>query len=84
MGVERTGIYGHAQACGWAVRDGVIGHSTTAGKRWAWQTRSWSHGEREATAVLYQGVINGPVLGGITVDVDDVLAPDFGQWALNR
>lgn len=84
MGVERTGIYGHAHACGWAVRDGVIGHSTTAGHRWAWQTRSWSNGEREPTAVLYQGIINGPVLGGITVDVDDVLAPDFGQWGLNR
>ncbi|OBF85837.1 twin-arginine translocation pathway signal [Mycobacterium sp. 852002-51163_SCH5372311] len=84
MGVERTGIYGHARACGWAVRDGVIGHSTTAGHRWAWQTRSWSNGEREPTAVLYQGIINGPVLGGITVDVDDVLAPDFGQWGLNR
>ena len=84
LGVERTGIYGHAQACGWAVRDGVIGHSTTPGHRWAWQTAAWSHGEREPTAVLYQGIINGPVLGGIKVDVDDVLAPDFGQWDLDR
>src|SRR5271163_781130 len=25
LGVARTGIYGHAQACGWANRDGVIG-----------------------------------------------------------
>ena len=24
--------------CGWAIGDGVIGHSTTPGYRWAWQT----------------------------------------------
>jgi hypothetical protein len=89
LGVQRTGIYGHSQACGWAIRDGVIGHSTTAGFRWAWQTRSWSHGQREPAAVLYQEVVNtpsspGPLLGGINVDVDEVLASDFGQWDLDR
>lgn len=89
LGVERTGIYGHAQACGWAIDDGVIGHSTTAGHRWAWQTKAWSHGDREPAAVLYQGVVNtpsdpGPLLGGINVDVDDVLAADYGQWDLDR
>jgi hypothetical protein len=89
LGLQRTGIYGHFQACGWAIRDGVIGHSTTAGYRWAWQTRSWSHGQREPAAVLYQEVVNtpsspGPLLGGINVDVDEVLATDFGQWDLDR
>jgi hypothetical protein len=84
LGVDRTGIYGHAQACGWAIRDGVIGRSTTPGYRWAWQTRAWSNGQREPAAVLYQGVIEGPVLGGIKVDEDEVLAADYGQWDLNR
>ncbi|OIN80696.1 DUF1906 domain-containing protein [Mycobacterium malmoense] len=89
LGVARTGIYGHAQACGWAIGDGVIGNSTTAGHRWAWQTKSWSHGEREPMAVLYQAVVNspsspGPLLGGINVDVDDVLATDYGQWDFAR
>ena len=89
LGVGRTGVYGHAQVCGWAIRDGVIGSSTAPGHRWAWQTRSWSHGEREPMAVLYQAVVNtpsnpGPLLGGINVDVDEVLAPDFGQWDLDR
>ncbi|OBF17428.1 twin-arginine translocation pathway signal [Mycobacterium kubicae] len=84
LGVDRTGIYGHAQACGWAINDGVIGRSTTAGHRWAWQTKAWSNGQREPAAVLYQGVIEGPVMNGIRVDVDDVLAADFGQWDLNR
>jgi Domain of unknown function (DUF1906) len=89
LGVDRTGIYGHSRACAWAVQDGVIGHSTTAGHRWAWQTSAWSHGEREPTAVLYQSVVDtpsspGPLLGGTHVDVDNVLATDFGQWDFNR
>ena len=89
LGVQRTGIYGHAQACRWAINDGVLGHSTTAGHLWAWQTKAWSHGERESAAVLYQEVVNspsnpGPLLGGIHIDVDEVLATDYGQWDLNR
>jgi hypothetical protein len=89
LGTQRTGIYGHFQACQWATNDGVIGNSTTAGHQWAWQTRSWSHGQRDATAVLYQEVVNtpsnpGPLLGGIHIDVDEVLAADFGQWDLGR
>ena len=89
LGTARTGIYGHFEACQWATNDGVIGHSTTAGHHWAWQTRSWSHGQRDSAAVLYQEVVNtpsdpGPLLGGINIDVDEVLAPDFGQWDLGR
>jgi hypothetical protein len=89
LGVARTGIYGNARVCAWAIRDGVIGNSTTPGHRWAWQTRAWSHGEREPAAVLYQSVVKspenpGPIVGSIDVDVDDVLAADFGQWDLAR
>jgi hypothetical protein len=89
LGAQRTGIYGHAQACRWAINDAVIGHSSTAGHLWAWQTRAWSHGQREAAAVLYQEVVNseatpGPLLGGIHIDVDEVLALDYGQWDLDR
>jgi hypothetical protein len=89
LGVDRTGIYGHSRACAWAIEDGVIGRSSTAGHLWAWQTSAWSHGEREPMAVLYQSVVNtpsspGPLVGGIHVDVDDVLATDFGQWDLHR
>jgi hypothetical protein len=89
LGVNRTGMYGHAKACAWAIQDGVIGPSTTPGHAWAWQTRAWSDGEREPAAVLYQDVIVTPtdpgvILGGTSVDVDLVLAPDFGQWGLPR
>jgi hypothetical protein len=89
IGVERTGIYGHANACAWAAGDGVIGHSSTPGYRWAWQTRAWSRGKQEPTAVLYQSAVftaSDPavVIGGVHVDADDVLAADFGQWDLAR
>jgi len=89
LGVNRTGIYGHAKACGWAIGDGVVGASTAAGHAWAWQTRAWSAGEREPAAVLYQYVIvsgpdTGVPLGGTQVDVNEVLAADFGQWDLER
>ncbi len=89
LGVGRTGVYGDAGVCGWAIRDGVIGNSSSAGHRWAWQTKAWSHGQREPAAVLYQAVVNSPsnpspLLGGINVDIDDILAPDYGQWDLNR
>ena len=89
LGVQRTGIYGHAQACRWAINDAVIGRSTTPGHLWAWQTKAWSHGQREAAAVLYQEVVDSPadpspLLGGIHVDIDEVLATDYGQWDFDR
>lgn len=89
LGVQRTGIYGGSRPCGWAIGDGVIGASGSAGRRWAWQTRAWSRGEREPAAVLYQSVVvtasdPGALIGGIHVDEDDVLAADFGQWDLTR
>ena len=88
MGVDRTGIYGGARTCAWAIRDGVVGRSTSAGHWWAWQTRAWSHGERDPRAVLYQAVVDtaespGAPLAGTYVDVDEVLAADFGQWDLD-
>jgi hypothetical protein len=89
LGLPRTGIYGHAQACRWAINDGVIGRSSSAGHLWAWQTKAWSNGQRESAAVLYQEVVNspsnpGPLLGGIHIDVDEVLSADYGQWDLDR
>ncbi|QEN16813.1 DUF1906 domain-containing protein [Mycolicibacterium sp. ELW1] len=89
IGVERTGIYGGARQVGWAIGDGVVGHSTTPGYRWAWQTKAWSGGVREPAAVLFQREVvtasdPGALIDGVHVDVDDVLAPDFGQWDLAR
>lgn len=58
LGVGRTGIYGGARTCAWAIRNGVIGRSTSAGHWWAWQTRAWSQGVRDPRAVLYQAVVD--------------------------
>ncbi|KAA0100529.1 DUF1906 domain-containing protein [Mycolicibacterium sp. P1-5] len=89
LGVERTGIYGGVRQLKWAIGDGVVGHSTTSGYRWGWQTKAWSGGAREPAAVLFQREVvtpsdPGAVIDGVSVDVDDVLAPDFGQWNLAR
>ncbi|MGB2922529.1 MAG: DUF1906 domain-containing protein [Mycobacterium sp.] len=88
LGVQRTGIYAGINPCQWATADGVIGRSRSPGKVWAWQTRSWSKGQIYPGAVLYQRIIDtasnpGPIVGGIRVDVNDVLAQDCGQWNLH-
>lgn len=88
IGAMRTGVYGGYDVCQWAAESGVIGNSQTPGFRWAWQTRSWSGGRRFAPAVLYQHTIDtpsspGPLVGGIRVDVNDVLARDCGQWNMH-
>ncbi|OBI38706.1 DUF1906 domain-containing protein [Mycobacterium colombiense] len=88
LGVQRTGVYGGVRVCQWAAADGVIGSSSTPGRRWAWQTRAWSGDQVHPAAVLYQRVVStasnpGPKVGGLEVDVNDVLAPDCGQWNLN-
>lgn len=85
LGVQRTGIYAGVNPCQWAIADGVIGRSTTPGRAWAWQTRSWSRGQVHPAAVLYQRIVStpsnpGPQVGGLAVDVNDVLAQDCGQW----
>lgn len=89
LGVARTGIYGGRRQCGWAIAGGVVGSSSSPGYRWAWQTKAWSRGEREPAAVLFQREVvtasdPGFVIDGIHVDVNDVLAADFGQWDLAR
>lgn len=89
LGVQRTGVYGGIKVCQWAATDGVIGASSTPGHRWAWQTRAWSGNQVYPAAVLYQRIVStasnpGPRVGGFEVDVNDVLAPDCGQWNLHQ
>ena len=89
LGVERTGIYGGVRELGWAIADGVVGHSTTPGYRWAWQTKAWSAGKLDPSAALYQVEVvtasdPGALIDGVSVDVDQVFAADFGQWDLPR
>jgi len=88
IGAQRTGIYGGVNPCQWAAADRVIGNSSSPGHVWAWQTRSWSRGQIYPAAVLYQRIVStasnpGPVVGGLEVDVNDVMASDVGQWNLH-
>jgi hypothetical protein len=88
LGVQRTGVYGGIDVCQWAAMDGVIGNSRTPGRVWAWQTRAWSGNRVHPNAVLYQRIVStasnpGPLVGGLEVDVNDVLAQDCGQWNLH-
>ncbi|MFT4087611.1 MAG: DUF1906 domain-containing protein [Gordonia sp. (in: high G+C Gram-positive bacteria)] len=89
LGPQWVGIYGHSRVCAWAAEDGVIGRTPDGRRWWAWQTRAWSGSEIAPEAVLYQRIIDtpntpGPKVGGIVVDVNDVLAPDWGQTGIDR
>ena len=88
LGVQRTGIYAGIRPCQWAAADGVIGNSSTAGRRWSWRTKAWSGGQIDPAAVLYQRIVAtasnpGPLVGGFEVDVNDALASYVGQWNLH-
>lgn len=67
-GVPRTGCYG-----GYQVIEGAYGH----GLRRLWQTLAWSGGQRSQHACLFQ---NGATALGGGADINDVLAPDWGQY----
>jgi hypothetical protein len=69
IGRDRAGVYGEADVIDAAVPD----HAA-----YGWQTAAWSRARRSTKAHLFQR-IGQPTVGGITVDVNDVLAPDWGQ-----
>ena len=93
LGRDRVGIYGHTRVCDWAREDGVIA-DVGEGKHLMWQTRSWVNAPGAKVklppdyvhplAVLYQRVIDtpknpGPKVGGVTVDINDILHHYWGQ-----
>ena len=44
-----------------------------------WQTYAWSNGQWDPAAVLRQ-IQNGAIFAGASVDIDQAMAADFGQW----
>lgn len=70
IGRARTGIYGGYYP---------VKRALDAGKAtWAWQTSAWSGGQWDSRAHIRQ---HGSVsVGGVTVDFDEAMAADFGQW----
>lgn len=70
LGVDRTGAYGERDVIEFLFDHKLITHG--------WQTVAWSHGQRSKRACLYQRAAQ-IFVGGIQCDVNDVLAPDWGQ-----
>lgn len=70
IGHGRTGIYGGYYP---------VKRALDAGKAaYAWQTAAWSGGQWDSRAHIRQsGTIT---IGGVTVDLDESTAADFGQW----
>lgn len=70
IGHARTGIYGGY----YPVR-----RALDAGKAaYAWQTSAWSGGQWDPRAhIRQQGSVR---VGGVTVDLDEATASDYGQW----
>lgn len=84
IGVGRTGVYGHDEVCEWAIQSQLIGRSQDNGRYYAWQTKAWSEGTITPGIALYQRIVDtesspGPRVGGVTVDVNDIYAGDWGQ-----
>ena len=69
LGRDRVGVYGEYDV----ISAALPGHAA-----YGWQTAAWSGGRRSREAHLYQRV-GQPLVGGIRVDINDVLKPDFGQ-----
>lgn len=79
VGLEWTGMYGNARCIDWALEDDVA--------RWFWQHNfsgdSSINGHHPA-AHLHQIEIDKRKVGGVGVDVNDILKPDYGQWSAAR
>lgn len=69
-GKRPVAVYGSFRVVEWLLATGL----SVKG----WQTAAWSHGQRSQRACLYQRVDGGRIPG---TDVNDVLHPDWGQWA---
>lgn len=74
LGAERVGVYGGIE---------VIDHCAHAGTaHWFWQTYAWSGGRISQFTHVFQ-YRNGQTLNGGSVDYNEALKPDFGQWEVD-
>lgn len=73
LGRSRVGVYGGLET----VRFAHIYRLAD----YLWQTYAWSKGVWYPLAQLRQ-VRNGVFVGGVEVDLDTAVAPNFGQWRL--
>lgn len=75
LGVDQVGVYGSYRVAQYLLDQGLV--------RWAWQCTAWSHGAVEPRAHLYQR-LGTVTVGGVACDVNDVLAPDYGQYGVDE
>ena len=73
LGRQRVGVYANAQTIEWAVQDGLGAYY--------WQ-HNWGspEGYTHPAAALHQVEIDKRSVGGIGVDINNILKPRFGQW----
>ena len=73
LGHQRTGVYANSKTIEWAAQDGL--------GAWYWQHNWGSPGKiAHPAANLHQVEIDKRSVGGIGVDINHILKPQFGQW----
>ncbi|OJZ73558.1 hypothetical protein BRW65_13085 [Mycobacterium paraffinicum] len=74
IGHQRTGVYANSKTIDWALHDGLGSYF--------WQ-HNWGSpkGFAHPAAHLHQVEIDKRSVGGVGVDINEILKPQFGQWA---
>ena len=73
IGPERTGVYANSKTIEWALQDGL--------GSCFWQHNYGSPGGvAHPAANLHQVEIDRRTVGGVGVDINEILQPQFGQW----
>jgi hypothetical protein len=73
LGHQRVGVYANARTIDWALHDGLGSYF--------WQ-HNWGSppGFTHPAANLHQVEIDKRSVGGVGVDINNILKPQFGQW----
>jgi Domain of unknown function (DUF1906) len=73
LGHQRVGVYANAKTIDWALHDGLGSYF--------WQ-HDWGSppGFTHPAANLHQVEIDKRKVGGVGVDINNILKPQFGQW----
>jgi glycoside hydrolase-like protein len=73
IGHQRTGVYANSKTIEWAAQDGLGSYY--------WQHNWGSPGKiAHPAANLHQVEIDKRSVGGVGVDINHILKPQFGQW----
>ncbi len=74
IGHQRTGVYANSKTIDWALQDGLGSYF--------WQ-HNWGSpkGFTHPAASLHQVEIDKRSVGGVGVDINEIVRPQFGQWA---